>query len=304
MNEQLIKYIELCLTDGIISDKEREVIFRKAKALGVDEDECEILVDAYTQKVNNKLQQNTNVISKSNRNFTPKTVKKIKPAPLDQESKLLEEVDTLTEKHQKVSSSYDSVLDDLKATTNEINKIKKELSNDFNEYKASYSRICRDNIVQYFIHVEKLIYEKYGKAYVRNCTSDEIKELSLSNHKTINKFLSEESNWNNVSLNKKQNVWVVTFLISFGFFIYLLIYATGVEFWTLSIITLAILLLTNYWVSISSIKFKDNLKSILKNTYKEYDKSYKKTEQQKNNIDKYEKLVKYNISTSTQTTTE
>ena len=31
MNEQLIKFIELCLIDGIITDKEREVIFRKSK---------------------------------------------------------------------------------------------------------------------------------------------------------------------------------------------------------------------------------------------------------------------------------
>ena len=35
MNEQLIKFIELCLVDGVISDKEREVIFRKSKEFGV-----------------------------------------------------------------------------------------------------------------------------------------------------------------------------------------------------------------------------------------------------------------------------
>ena len=44
MNEQLIKFIELCLMDGVISEKEREVIFRKSKKLGVDEDECEIIL--------------------------------------------------------------------------------------------------------------------------------------------------------------------------------------------------------------------------------------------------------------------
>ena len=31
MNEQLIKFIELCLMDGVVTDKEREVIFRKSK---------------------------------------------------------------------------------------------------------------------------------------------------------------------------------------------------------------------------------------------------------------------------------
>ena len=45
MNEQLIKFIELCLMDGVVSDKEREVIFRKSKELGVPEDECEIILE-------------------------------------------------------------------------------------------------------------------------------------------------------------------------------------------------------------------------------------------------------------------
>lgn len=50
MNEQLIKFIELCLADGVITDKEREVIFRKSKDLGVPDDECEILIDSLVSK--------------------------------------------------------------------------------------------------------------------------------------------------------------------------------------------------------------------------------------------------------------
>jgi len=50
MNEQLIKFIELCLEDGVISDKEREVIFRKSKELGVPDDECEILLNSLVSK--------------------------------------------------------------------------------------------------------------------------------------------------------------------------------------------------------------------------------------------------------------
>lgn len=46
MNQQLIKFIELCLVDGIITEKEREVIFRKSKELGVPEDECEIILES------------------------------------------------------------------------------------------------------------------------------------------------------------------------------------------------------------------------------------------------------------------
>lgn len=55
MNEKLVEFIELCLVDGVISDKEREVIFRKSKELGIPEDECEIIVEGLSSKfLNNK----------------------------------------------------------------------------------------------------------------------------------------------------------------------------------------------------------------------------------------------------------
>ena len=64
MNEQLIKFIELCLTDGVITDKEREVIFRKAGEYNVDIDECEIILESMIQQKN--MSQNITI---SNENF-------------------------------------------------------------------------------------------------------------------------------------------------------------------------------------------------------------------------------------------
>lgn len=59
MNKELIKFIELCLADGVISDKERKVIFRKAKELGVPRDECEIILDGLVKKNAQKKNQPT-----------------------------------------------------------------------------------------------------------------------------------------------------------------------------------------------------------------------------------------------------
>ena len=50
MYEQLIKFIELCLTDGEITEKEREVIFRKATEINVAVDECEIIIESIIQQ--------------------------------------------------------------------------------------------------------------------------------------------------------------------------------------------------------------------------------------------------------------
>ena len=90
MDEQLIKFIELCLADGVITDKEREVIFRKAKKLGVDEDECEIILEGMSQQV--KIQPIANItplaVEKENRKKNNNIIKKytkIPPAKLDKE---------------------------------------------------------------------------------------------------------------------------------------------------------------------------------------------------------------------------
>ncbi len=60
MNDQLIKFIELCLMDGVVTDKEREVIFRKSKELGVPEDECEIILESMTFKKNDNKKDSNN----------------------------------------------------------------------------------------------------------------------------------------------------------------------------------------------------------------------------------------------------
>ena len=62
MNKDLIDFIKICLVDGVISEKEREVIFRKSEELGVPKDECEIILDGM-------------IIQSSNTQFESKIVK-------------------------------------------------------------------------------------------------------------------------------------------------------------------------------------------------------------------------------------
>jgi len=46
MNPELEKLIEYAITDGVITEKEKEVLYKKAKELGVDIDEFEMILDA------------------------------------------------------------------------------------------------------------------------------------------------------------------------------------------------------------------------------------------------------------------
>ena len=71
MNKQLLKFIELCLIDGVITEKEREVIFRKAAEFGVEIDECEVILDSMIQKKNLELNSsNLNNVNDSDINIS------------------------------------------------------------------------------------------------------------------------------------------------------------------------------------------------------------------------------------------
>ncbi len=45
-NEQLEKLIEMALMDGELTEKEKQVLFNKAEAMGVDLDEFEMVLEA------------------------------------------------------------------------------------------------------------------------------------------------------------------------------------------------------------------------------------------------------------------
>ena len=57
-NEELEQLIEIALTDGTLTDKKKDVIFKKAQALGVDIDELEMVLEARVYKMS---QQANNV---------------------------------------------------------------------------------------------------------------------------------------------------------------------------------------------------------------------------------------------------
>ncbi len=52
MNSELEKFIDLILIDGVITEKERQVLYKKAQELGVDEDELEVVLESKLFAIN------------------------------------------------------------------------------------------------------------------------------------------------------------------------------------------------------------------------------------------------------------
>ena len=73
MNQEIEKLIDFALKDGVLTHKEKQVLYKKAEAMGVDMDEFEILLEA-------KLFEKTSINQTSNTNKTEK-IGEIKKCP-------------------------------------------------------------------------------------------------------------------------------------------------------------------------------------------------------------------------------
>jgi hypothetical protein len=100
MNPELEKLVQMSLVDGQVTDKEREIILRKAVKLGLDVDEVEMYLEGFISSnrsntnsgKNQEISENQEIRTAENdvnptRKFTPKTFKRIEPAMLDKERK-------------------------------------------------------------------------------------------------------------------------------------------------------------------------------------------------------------------------
>ena len=50
-NEQLEELINAALEDGVLTEKEKQVLFKKAQSMGIDLDEFEMVLDARLVKL-------------------------------------------------------------------------------------------------------------------------------------------------------------------------------------------------------------------------------------------------------------
>ena len=138
MNEQLIKFIELCLMDGVVTDKEREVIFRKSKELGVSEDECEIILEGMIQKhsttnqvtvTKTNTKKNENIVTKEN--VPLKKVKKVKKVIFGKKNSLEKEIKNyiqiIEKNNESIKNSEELNLKTKKRIESNKSKLKKNV---------------------------------------------------------------------------------------------------------------------------------------------------------------------------------
>ena len=130
MNDDLIKYIKLFLADGVINKKEKEIIFRKSEELGVPQDECQMILDSLVFEAKaEKQNSDENKIIKTVKVFEQRKVKRIKPALLNQEVTLKEEINKSNKLINKLIDESKEPMSKLSDLDTQISKKNEALQN-------------------------------------------------------------------------------------------------------------------------------------------------------------------------------
>ena len=222
MNEQLIKFIELCLADGVITDKEREVIFRKAKKLGVDEDECEILIDSFTQRINKVSPNEEQTPSRHKRNFTPKKVRNLKPATLNQEKELLLKVGENNSKLNVLNAEYNALVEDIAAVKKKSDFLKQSNEADFNSYIKKYKKDKTSHINAYITDINSKVSMKHGNTSMIIEQKDKDRLITM-NPLGRKKYIEKNIKWDISQINQGRKAKGLLHIVGTGF--------TGLAIW-------------------------------------------------------------------------
>jgi hypothetical protein len=175
MNPEIEKLIKMALVDGQVTDKEREIILRKAEKLGLDTDEVEMYLegslDSKKQDNSSKMiiETSDNIESKtfksdtsSDRKFTPKKVKKIEPAQLNKVSELELKISQLSESKKILFNNLEKLIEDIKSPQRDLVKIKSSFDKQLNLIKEDYKKNVSTTLGKFINEINTAIATKFG----------------------------------------------------------------------------------------------------------------------------------------------
>jgi hypothetical protein len=175
MHPDIEKLVQMSLVDGQVTDKEREIILRKAEKLGIDVDEVEMFLEGKINLV--KLE--TTVIEESSINITErknnykiKVFRSVAPVKLDNEKNLILEIEKKENQKRKLQDNL-------------IN-LKREFGFQLDSYKKN-NAIEKENTIKLLENKQNDFNDflnKFKKKYVLK-TKDELEKNKKNNLKFI-----------------------------------------------------------------------------------------------------------------------
>lgn len=169
MNPELEKLVQMSLVDGQVTDKEREIILRKAVKLGLDVDEVEMYLEGFisSNKSNTISGKNHEIRTSENdvkpiRKFTPKTVKHIEPALLDKESELKFNIEELNTSKTVLHEELEKLYKNIKTYQDFLESQKIVVQNQLGVLKSEFSITSKIYLDKFINEINLSVSEKFG----------------------------------------------------------------------------------------------------------------------------------------------
>jgi len=257
MHPDIEKLITLALSDGTVTEKEREIILRKAEKLNLDIDEVEMYLEgkiANHSGINPKDSSANQVSKSSKREFVPKVVQRVQPAKLDREATLAENIKNLELLQQNVKSEIKK-LEEERITIkidHDLLKYEDELNVEMKNLEVEKTDLLNDYSESFIKEINPKL--KSGLSIELNINNSNIKKI-IFNHE-YEKLKSDETFWINYRRNHNLKVIVTGYLIC-----WLIILFIDIGNKLLNIIVLVILGVYIFTVKPKSLFKDDELKT-------------------------------------------
>ena len=220
MNPEIEKLINLALTDGQVTDREREIILRKAEKLGLDVDEVEMYLEGKLglQPDNLSNEKNSSIVKKTSdkpktpikRTFTPKVVKHIEPAILDKEKELKLKIEELNKEKSILFEKIESLNDELKIPYDYLVDQRKIVDSQLNILNIEYSKSSKIYINNFINELNEAVSNKFGNTAL--IINNPERFIGLGTDEIVN-LIKEEGTWDISSLKSRYEKKRVLFKI-------------------------------------------------------------------------------------------
>lgn len=176
MHPEIDKLINMALSDGQVTDKEREIILRKAEKLEIDRDEVEMYLQGFLDlnKQDNSstfVQKTSDIVVESktlesdisnDRKYTLKKVKKIEPAQLNKESELKLKISELSNDKKILFNNLEKLIEDIKFAQRDLVKIKSSIDKQVSLTKEEFKKNANTNLSKFINQINESVATKFG----------------------------------------------------------------------------------------------------------------------------------------------
>jgi hypothetical protein len=231
MNPEIENLIKMALADGQVTDKEREIILRKAEKLGLDVDEVEMYLEGsldHNKPHNSSIiiedtavnLENKPLISKivNTRNFTPRKVKHLEPALLNHENELKLKISEFSDSKKVLLDNLEKLIDEIKIPQRDLIKIKSSVDKQINLKKDEFKN-ANANLGKFINEINTAIAKKYGGGKL---IFDKPEDFIGLGYIELVKLIQTDGRWNLNNLkSKRKKIRLLLYFLCIPPFIYM-----------------------------------------------------------------------------------